>query len=73
MEAHERNGRDHAKYRESRIPLDRSFGARLEEMEAFYRRTKADAETVVTDFIAGMTDAYALQSFKQVCFPTPLL
>ncbi|HBL16508.1 MAG: hypothetical protein A2X36_01940 [Elusimicrobia bacterium GWA2_69_24] len=72
MALHARCGRDFGKYPESGIPLDQAFGRRREEMDPFYSRTGADAETAVTDFVAGMTDNYALEAMKQITLPPPL-
>lgn len=72
MELYGRLGRDYPKYQESRIKLDNSFGRRIEEMDAFYARRSETPETVVTDFIAGMTDRYALDCMKQITLPSPI-
>jgi len=72
MELHGRCGKDYPKYRESDLGLDQAFGRRLEEMAVFYDQTQAPPETLVTDFIAGMTDAYAIEAMQQITLPAPL-
>jgi len=72
MELYTRCGRDFPRYREGALRLDHSFGAYVEDMGAFYEKEDAPPETVVTDFLAGMTDIYAVESMKQLSLPSPI-
>ena len=40
-----------------------------EAVPAEYRTTRADLPTQVADYIAGMTDRYALRAFEQLFLP----
>ncbi len=66
-------GKDYPRYEEGflKIPLDKTFGNYLEEMDAFYANEK-HPEIIVADYIAGMTDLYALDAMKQISIPSSL-
>ncbi len=72
MTLHVRCGRDFPKYEENGILLDSNFGRYVRDMETVYGKVKTSPETVVTDFIAGMTDIYAIESMKQISLPSPI-
>lgn len=63
---------DFIKYNELSVKTDRAFGHYVETMQAFYENEKADTLIIVTDYIAGMTDYYALESMKQITIPAPI-
>ncbi|TCL68490.1 dGTPase [Hydrogenispora ethanolica] len=71
MESYRKYGRDYPKYSEG-SKLERAFGKHLEEMDQFYQRTGAPPELMVTDYVAGMTDLYALECMKQITLPAPI-
>ena len=49
--------------------LDKSFGNYLEEMHKFYKN-ESNPEQIITDYISGMTDSYAIDCMKQISLPT---
>ena len=51
------------------IPLNESFRSYLEKMEQFYCAAGWDAHQIVTDYIAGMTDNFALDAMEQLSLP----
>lgn len=60
------------RYKESKFKLDMEFGAYVNKMYKFYTETKAPNWQIVTDYLSGMTDIYALDSIKEITIPTPL-
>ncbi len=72
MACYRRHGPDFAAYQEGFTRLERAFGRHLEEMADYYRRSAAPPELMVTDYVAGMTDLYALECMKQITLPAPI-
>ncbi len=60
------------KYNESGIDLDKNFGDYLSGMSNFYNNSKESEKQIVTDYISGMTDSFALESIKQITIPKPI-
>jgi dGTPase len=65
-------GFDFEKYSESGIELEKNFGDYLRGLNDFYQQSKDDFKQIVTDYISGMTDPYALESIKQITIPKPI-
>lgn len=63
---------DFNKYNESGIDLDKNFGEYLYGMYDFYNRRNESEKQIVTDYISGMTDSFALESIKQITIPKPI-
>ncbi|MBN1250908.1 MAG: HD domain-containing protein [Bacteroidales bacterium] len=61
---------DFRAYENQKLKLDKAFGKYLESMDNFYRNEE-NHEQIITDYVAGMTDSYALDCMKQISFPTP--
>jgi len=61
-----------APYRAGVIRLDRQFGSFLEGMESHYRAEGATPLRIVADYVAGMTDDYAIECIKQITIPEPV-
>ena len=59
-------------YKISRVPLDRRFGRYLGYMEKTYQTEKASALVIVRDYVAGMTDSYALRCMSEISLPDEL-
>ncbi|MDD2634164.1 MAG: HD domain-containing protein [Bacteroidales bacterium] len=72
MEIFTKSNYDYLKYNESRIELDVNFADYLKGMAQFYQNNKDDKKQIITDFISGMTDDYALESIKQITIPKPI-
>jgi dGTPase len=62
-------GRDYTAYTKTGIILDKEFGDYLDSMSDFYIGDQNKPEIIVTDYISGMTDVFALQSIKQITIP----
>ncbi len=52
--------------------IDKSFCQYVEEMTDFYANENADKMQIVVDYISGMTDNYALESYKELTLPKPV-
>lgn len=55
------------------LACDRAFGHYLENMAALYDAENATYARVVCDYVAGMTDNYALKCNAQLTQPEPIL
>lgn len=60
------------KYKESPVPLDQRFGRYLGYMQDLYKREKSNAKLIACDYVAGMTDSYALRCMEEISFPEEL-
>jgi dGTPase len=63
---------DIAAYYNSPGPLDRRFGRYLYKMQKIYAAEKAGANAIARDYIAGMTDDYALRCMTEISLPEEL-
>ena len=61
---------DWPRYENSDCPLDNHFGRFANCLNDVYEG--ASVETLVVDFIAGMTDGFALKSMHQISIPEPI-
>jgi len=59
-------------YCSSPCQLDQRFGRYLEKMEKIYDEENAGAIAIVRDYVAGMTDVYALKCMKEISLPEEL-
>lgn len=66
------HGWDATAYKAGIISLDRQFGSFLEQMKDCYQQTATPPERIVADYVAGMTDDYAILSIKQITIPEPV-
>jgi len=63
---YEKYQNDYEKYTNSKTPLDVKFGKYLKSLHERYQAEKCPSELIVRDYIAGMTDAYALHCFQNI-------
>jgi dGTPase len=68
-----RNTYDYSKYMVSKINLDKQFGEYVKSMQNFYTSRKENEKQIVTDYISGMTDFFALEAIKQITIPKPII
>jgi len=68
----EKNQKDYWKYHESGIEFDKNFGDYLAGMHDFSTSVNDTDKQIVTDYISGMTDTFALESIKQITIPKPI-
>jgi len=67
------NGLKYDKYNNSDIPLDKRFGNYLWKMRELYtKKEQFIPKQIVLDYVAGMTDQYALQCAREIIFPEPI-
>ncbi len=69
---HQKWGSKYDEYSRSSNPLDRRFGRYLKYMKKIYSQEKAGTKKIVRDYVAGMTDRYALRCMKEISFPEEL-
>lgn len=61
---------DSERYRSERNSLAARFGEYAADMRRFYEEVDGSLSEVVFDYIAGMTDDYAIDSVKEIMVPT---
>ncbi|OGV32020.1 MAG: hypothetical protein A2020_13910 [Lentisphaerae bacterium GWF2_45_14] len=54
------------------LKLDRHFSEYRKKMKGLYDSENAKLERIACDYIAGMTDSYALDCMKQISLPLPI-
>ena len=62
-------GPDGAGYQEEGNALASRFGDYLQKMDDYYSRTGKAAKRIVTDYVAGMTDDFALECVNEIMVP----
>jgi len=62
------NQYDFPKYQESNLSIDKEFGNYLEKMQNKYQEV-TPTEQIISDYVSGMTDFFAIEAFKQISFP----
>lgn len=67
-ETYEKFGVDFKKYKKSNLSIVRHFGEYLKSMYHFYG-DKTETKRILGDYIAGMTDLYAIKAIKQITMP----
>jgi dGTPase len=72
MELFEKHGTDFSAYARLELDVDRNFGHYMEQMRAVYEREGYPGRTMITDYIAGMTDSFALECMRQISLPVPM-
>ena len=65
-------GRDPAGWQERPLPCDRAFGRYLAQRTTLYAREGANDARLLCDYIAGMSDNYALRCNTQLTQPEPI-
>lgn len=69
MELFERHGTDADSYLMERNTLSPRFGDYVDKMSRFYEREGAGSEHVVFDYLAGMTDQFAIEAVGEIMTP----
>ncbi len=64
-----RFGYDYERYKAEKTMLAVRFSDYLSKMEDFYRNTEKSDKNIVLDYIAGMTDDYALDCISELYLP----
>jgi len=71
-QVHARYGKDYDKYDRDPVPLFRRFGRHLRKLEQVYSQEGAPPQVMAGDYLAGMSDDYALKCIQEVFLPEPL-
>lgn len=70
---YQRYGDEYERYGSDPVPMIQRFGLYLQEMGALYGRPENQVTNLrIMDYVAGMTDAYALDCMHQVTIPEPI-
>jgi dGTPase len=72
LDIHSKYGENYYKYQESKILLVNRFGRYIERMREFYHNHGNVPKIIICDYIAGMTDNFALEAMRQIKIPEPL-
>jgi dGTPase len=72
LELYSNIGEMYEKYKETGVELDKHFGSYIDRYRTVYEAEGTVPKVIVCDFIAGMTDGYALNAFKQIKIPKPI-
>jgi dGTPase len=67
-----KHGFDFEAYKNEHIEFAQSFGRYLEKMEKIYHHEKNVPNQILSDYISGMTDAYAIEVMKMISLPKPI-
>lgn len=65
-------GQDYEKYANDDSALCKKFGSYLKKMMSMYNKENNKPRRIVCDYIAGMTDNYALESYRSIKLPNPI-
>ncbi len=57
---------DYDKYASCTLELGQKFGKFIYEFHDFYKKEGADKNLIIIDYIAGMSDSYAIKSFNNL-------
>lgn len=63
---------DFKKYQESSFDLERRFGKYLEDKKGLYENEGWPIQQILYDYIAGMTDQYAIKMVRDYFIPEPI-
>jgi len=67
-----RYGKDFERYDHDPVPLFRRFGRHLFKLDPVYSAERTAPEVMAGDYLAGMSDDYALKCIQEVFLPAPL-
>jgi dGTPase len=65
-------GHNYKEYQARTLTIDKMFGTFLEHLEDRYKQEGNVPNRIVTDYIAGMTDLFALDAMQQIKIPRPI-
>lgn len=69
FELFEKHGYEHEKYEKHFIKPFRDFARYIKSYKNFYQSANSNAHAIIVDYIAGMTDNFALDFCKKVSLP----
>ena len=61
---------DYVAYQQELTQAARGFGNYMKSMRSFYKENPADIDTIIADYISGMTDSFALDIMQEVLLPS---
>ena len=69
LQIHSDTGNNYEEYKRSDMELNRHFGSYLGRYKSVYEDEGFIPKRIVCDYIAGMTDGYAINAYKQIKIP----
>jgi dGTPase len=72
VEVYTKYGHDYDKYDADPVPLFRRYGRHIYKLEHVYQEERTAPAVIAGDYLAGMSDDYALKCIKEVFLPEPL-
>lgn len=63
---------DKSNLKKESLILDKSFKRYCMSMEQAYKQENATEQQIIIDYVSGMTDNYALESYKEITLPKPV-
>ena len=72
IELFKERGTDFAAYAAMDLDVDRNFGRYVEQLRPIYEKEGYNGKVIVTDYVAGMTDSFALDCMRQISIPQPM-
>jgi dGTPase len=66
------HGWDFERYQRSALLFERMFGNYLNKMTKIYEAENASNMHIIRDYIAGMTDGFAISCMEDISLPKPL-
>ena len=70
MRASTGHGFDYEAYAQELTQAARGFGNYMKSMRNFYPEDPAEIDTIIADYISGMTDSFALDIMQEVLLPS---
>ena len=67
-----KTGQIYRRYEKKDLEIDKRFGAYLKGYRSVYKKEGFMAKQIVCDYVAGMTDSFALEAYKQIKLPKPI-
>ena len=72
LEIYSAQGQNYEEYSSSNLEIIKHFGEYINKYNNVYEAEGLVPNRIVCDFIAGMTDGYALNAFNQIKIPEPI-
>lgn len=65
-------GFNFAGYESEKLDISKCFGKYLDKMQAIYRDDSNIPNQILSDYISGMTDSFAINAMQKISLPKPL-
>jgi dGTPase len=72
LDLYTNNGQKFEDYESKELDIDKKFGLYLKKYNSVYEKEGFIPKRIVCDYVAGMTDGYAFEVYKQIKIPNPI-